>query len=142
MKTIEELKRWIDGAREEFVDPSEPINQIFCKWTDALCMYRGEELVAGKIDGQICLRIGPGDYLPLAIESGGQGTIDREGLPRYGANAIAIGVWSLAPALYLPGRIHVFVTLYNVPLIAPWESRSTPAQRLYDFNTRFGLRES
>ena len=38
----------------------------------------------------------------------------------FGAVNIAQGVWSLTPSLNLPGLIHCFVVLYEVPPAASW----------------------
>lgn len=129
MKTIQELTEWIEGAAEEFADPSEPIAQIFCKWVEPLEIYRGDELVAGTLNGTSYLRLGPGAMLPVQIQTGRQGTIDQEGMPTYGAQPIAPGLWSLTPSLYIPGFVHAFVTLYNVPIKTPWETRVIPVEK-------------
>lgn len=124
--------RWMEQAAEEFGDPSEPVTQIFCKWVEPLIDFCGQELAAGVMDGRTYVRIGPGAHIEMRIESGHAGEIDKEGMPRYGATPIAQGLWALSPSLYIPGMVHAFVVLYDVPIAVPWEKKIVPAWSLFN----------
>ena len=123
MKTIHEVASWIDGATEEFGDPSDVICQVFARWVEPLESYRGDDVAAGVINGQVCLKLGPAATLPLPIGERGHEGIDGEGLCHYSMEKISTGVYSLYPSLNIPGVIHAFLTLYDVPARVPWKNR-------------------
>ena len=123
MRTIHDVAKWVEGAYEQFSDPSEPVGQVFCKWLEPLTGYKGDRLVAGFVDGEIRVRLGPGAMFPLLIEHETEGQIDAEGMPRFGARQVSRGLYYLTPSLYVPGMIHVFVNLYDVPDEPPWEKK-------------------
>lgn len=141
MNTIEDLARWIEGAREEFVDPSEPIAQIFCRWIEPLAQYRGDLLTAGIIDGETILRLSAEAYIPIKIETGKQGQMDREGMPTHGAYQMGQGLWAINPSLYIPGRIHALVALYDVPQSPPWERKIVIPTGLFNVKNRLPLKQ-
>lgn len=135
MNTFDEVYDWMAGAAAEFDDPSEPVCQMFFRWVDDLDQYWGEELACGP-----SLRPGHIDVMfqrraaiavplvtgsPAFLRSGLEETV--EGVDTFGAKLIASdargGIYSLTPSLNLPGVIHFFVVLYNVPQPAPWEQR-------------------
>lgn len=107
-----DLTRWCLGAAEEFGDPSIPVCQLFLKWAEALVLHRGNELSAGMMEGDLFImldkRIGP-VQIPL---------------DRYEFQRATAGVYAMSPSLNIPGLIHGYVVLYDVPeqgLVPPWE---------------------
>lgn len=111
MKTIAEVDRWIQGATAECGDPSIPVCQFFARY-DLFCFRDGDDFM---------LWLGPELAVPLLIERGGP-QLDKDGsLIAFGATQVTRGVWALLPSLNIPGVIHGFVILYDVPSPAPWE---------------------
>jgi hypothetical protein len=63
------------------------------------------------------------DSIALPVVKG-ECELDMIGIVKnFGATEISTGVWALAPSLNLPGCIHGFIVLYDVPSPAPWERR-------------------
>ena len=122
MKTIQEVEEWRVAAVIECGDPSLPVCQLFARYVegdhrpdrqrmfDLFCFRDGEDYV---------LWLGPDLIVPLPIAR--EKAIDERGVHCYGAERIAGGVWALTPSLNIPGVIHGFVVLYDVPSIPPWE---------------------
>lgn len=124
MKSFAELAEWIDGAIEEFGDPSVPVCQIFVRWQQNLPAYRGTDLACGLVNGNAALILTPA-FRPLVLPlSAGDAEIGERGeLVRFGAKAVTPGVWALDPSFNDPGFVHAFIVLYDVPSPAPWEQR-------------------
>lgn len=115
MKTLAEVRQWIQGALREFGDPSVPIGQLFIDFKgkdDLRVEYQAPEL-------RVCLGV---DILPLTISAEGPAVEDGR-MSTFGIEKICDGVWTLNPSCNMPGLIHAFVILYNVPAPAPWERR-------------------
>lgn len=120
MKTLTEIQEWCAGAEEEFGDPAEPICQIFARYVSDLSHYHGDEIVCGMEKDELVLWL-PQLPVPFSILTG-KPDISRDGeLMAFGAEMISSGVWALTPSLNMPGVIHAFVVLYNVPTPVPWE---------------------
>jgi hypothetical protein len=122
MRKVTELLEWCAGAAAEFGDASAPVCQMFFRWEENLIGYREDELVCGVVDGQFCIGLGPIGLVRVDIEARGP-LVDGDQLVAFGAESVTTGVWSLAPSLNIPGRIHGFVVLHGVPDPAPWERR-------------------
>jgi hypothetical protein len=118
MKNMAELAQWREAAEEEFGDPSTPICQLFFRWTRSLLEHNGDELVCGRLGDTIHLLFAEGLPLPFHIVNGRQGAYAAGG---YRAQRITKGVFQISPSLNIPGIIHGFVVLYDVPEPAPWE---------------------
>lgn len=122
MKTFEQVAQWCAGAAEQLGDPSKPVCQIFVRYRQDLVLDDiGDELICGMADGELVLALGP-DFLPypLPIEAGA-GRYDERGIEAYGIELVTKGVWSIAPSFFVPGVIHAFIVVYDVPDPAPWE---------------------
>ena len=124
MKTIQEVERWRAEARAAFDDPANVVCQLFVRYVEAdhtpkqtseyfnlFCFRDGQEIVVW---------LGPDLIIPLIISRDGSET-DELGVLKFGADSISCGVWALTPSLNIPGVIHGFVILYDVPTPAPWE---------------------
>lgn len=124
MRTIAEVNQWCAGAIEEFGDPSIPVCQLFVRYvepdrvprriteaSDLLCFREGSDLV---------LWLGSELIIPLNVSRSPEKN-DVGELTAFGADSFTHGVWALTPSLNLPGVLHAFVVLYNVPVPAPWE---------------------
>lgn len=127
MKTFADVAAWCAGAAEQFDDPSKPVCQLFFHWEKDLgpsIRVRGGDLVGGMYDGALVLLLGPA-FPPIQIPvNAGEPQITPEGdLDSYGIEQITESVWALAPSLNVPGLIHAFVVLHDVPSPAPWERR-------------------
>lgn len=127
MKTVDEVLDWHDVAAREFEDPATPIGQIFPRYKAVPPEHARDELIAtftpsdDPHGGTITLN----ECLDLSFD------VDARGLPLYrGGMLVAFGlekitdsVWSLHPSLNIPGVIHAFVVIYDVPSPAPWERK-------------------
>lgn len=126
MRTIREVEEWRELIAEEYGDPAAAVCQLFARYVEGdhrpksatelfelFCFYDGE-------DGLV-LWLGPELVIPLDISSAGPEIYGEGELLKFGAERVAPGLWSLNPSLNMPGEIHGFVTLYDVPHPAPWE---------------------
>jgi hypothetical protein len=125
MKSVIELTDFIEGAAEEFTDPSIPICEIFARFVEMpklLTSHDAEDILASysRLEGKLVLRFGPSAVIKVAVSiDGPQG--DAEGVLAFGLFAVTPGLWSLRPSVNLPGLLHAFTVLYDVPVPAPWE---------------------
>ena len=121
MKTLREIEQWIEGAAEELGNPSLACGQAFLRYEKDAERYRGTELVFGVNGGSVILMFGFSGF-PVEIPVSEDGPEQNEfgEAVSFGAEKIASGLWALTPSLNIPGVIHVFVTLYDVPSPAPW----------------------
>lgn len=122
MKTFSELADWLTGAAEEFGNPSIPVCQLFVRYVANVTDYRGDDLVCSAGLNLWLDRQAP---IPLAISRNGDGPcMNAMGeLTAFAARQLVPGVWFLSPSLNIPGVIHAFIVLYDVPDPAPWERR-------------------
>jgi len=127
MKTIAEVEQWIDGATAQCGDPSIPVCQLLVRYVNgdmrvdfkkALELWCFRETICEPQEFTVWL--GPDLIFPLFISRKGP-EIENGDLQAFGAEEITRGVWALRPSLNIPGVIHGFVILYDVPHPAPWE---------------------
>jgi hypothetical protein len=128
MKTVDELLAWLTGGRLSLGDPSAACAQAFFRWQDPLGVGDAD-LVCCLVEGQLMLVAGAAAQLPVPIATG-EPQIGDEGVEAFGALRICPGVWALAPSLNVPGVMHYFVVLYDVPEPPPWERRIVLASRI------------
>lgn len=122
MKTSEELFEWCSGAEQTFGDPAVPIGLVFLRYVPTVSGYDGADLVATSDGDALVVRFAPEVIVRLNVsEAGPEG--DDEQLRVFGLSQIAPGLWSLCPSLHLPGFLHAWVVLYDVPVPAPWGKR-------------------
>ncbi len=124
MKTFEQLAEWCTGASRQLGDPSKPVCQLFLRYRENLANTEpGDLLDCGVIDGELVLMLGPAFMpYPLPIEMG-EGDYDADGIRSYGIELVTRGVWSVTPSFFVPGVIHAFISVYDVPDLPPWERR-------------------
>jgi hypothetical protein len=124
MKTFPEVADWIIGAAERFGDPSAVVCQLFVRYLPDVAAYRGDELVCGG--ASLALWLSPELSIPLAISRNGCAPlVNAVGeLTAFAAHQVCAGVWFLTPSLNVPGTIHAFIVLYDVPDPAPWLLRA------------------
>jgi len=125
MKTFTQLLEWLRGAAEQHGDPSLVTGHAFfrCCEPDNLPPPPDDSLQAVFDDGELILYVtecGEPISLPVRV---GPPEIGAAGVDRFGLEQISANVWALSPSLNMPGEIHVFVTLYDVPLSPPWERK-------------------
>ena len=125
MKTIQEVEHWRQQAEMEYGNAALPVGQLFVRYVegdsrptvdeyfDLFCFWENNELV---------LWLGPDLIVPIEVSDKGA-LFDQGELRAFGASAITTGLWALTPSLNLPGVIHGFITLYDVPSIPPWVRR-------------------
>lgn len=123
MKLLSEVEQWCMGAAERFGDPSATTGQIFARFVprpppvydDIIAAYDGDTLLLSLEHGRV---------VPLDIDTDGP-VVDEETreLIAFGIDKICDGLWTLRPSLNVPGAIHAFVCIYDVPAAAPWENR-------------------
>jgi len=126
MKTADRLIEWCTGALAQFGDPAEAVTQAFFRWVDQPEDYRGEDLVCGVFNGKFGLCLGPDwpvTHLAIDVRSGAPEFDRDDNLITFGAERIQQGLWALTPSLNMPGAVHAFIVLYNVPSPPFWERR-------------------
>lgn len=125
MKTQQELAEWCVGAIDKYGDPAEPVGQIFARYqglTEVAALRATPDglLVCTFEANTLALVIDPDCIIPLRVDAAGP-VFDGERLQALGIELIRPGLWALNPSLYIPKSFHVFVTIYDVPIPAPWE---------------------
>jgi hypothetical protein len=126
MKTFLEVAAWCAGARKKFPDPATPVTQAFFRYSE-LASDPSEDLVFNGVGGKLSLWILPGK--PVTVSVADTIVIKHGELQAFAADCIhegPPGIWALRPSLNLPGIIHIFVVLYDVPLFGeakepPWK---------------------
>jgi len=123
MKTVQELDAWRAGAAQQFGDPAIPVCQLFVRWAgedfprprllELFCSHRRAGYYILRLGREWQLRV------PLRISSG-RPKMKAGELKTFGAERITHGMWALQPSLNLPGLLHGFVVLYEVPDPPPW----------------------
>jgi hypothetical protein len=123
LKTLTEVEQWCLGAAEEFGDPAIPVCQLLCRWEHNPAADGGQrsDLACGMYRGRFCLTLNRIAPCFLTVVDGPPAFDAVGDLRAFGAEQFAPGLWSLTPSLYLPGVLHAFVVLYDVPNPAPWE---------------------
>jgi hypothetical protein len=122
VKTLIEIDEWRKGAAARFRDPAKPVAQAFLRYVPKADTYRGDDLVFGADGWDLKLRLFR-DEAPLQIPltGGPDADVEEDEVTAYGIEHIEGGLWALTPSLYMPGLIHVFITLYDVPSPVPWK---------------------
>ena len=135
MRTIREVCDWCTAVEHDMGDPAASVAQVFARYVEDVDAYRGEDLVFGLHGGkaqngavalQLRLWVGPAIH-PAAIQGvivpatmdGPKFALDQ--LLTFGVRPVSPGLWYLNPSLNLPGQIHAFIVLYDVPTPAPWD---------------------
>jgi len=120
VRTIAELQAWRDEATRILGDPAETCGCAFFRYVRAGQLF-DPDLVFSDEGNDLLLRFELRSP-PLRI------AISREGpkmlagaLVEFGVDRIAPGLWMLNPSLNIPGVLHAFIALYDVPHPAPWE---------------------
>jgi hypothetical protein len=130
MKFISEIEEWCAGAAAGFENPAEPVGQMFARFV-SVKPQRTKEIVAAwePLSNEIAFTM-PRGWLPLEVNiDGPQIDPETQSLTAFGLELICPGLWTLRPSLHIPGQIHMFVTIYDVPIIAPWEKRIITVSR-------------
>jgi hypothetical protein len=123
MKLLSEVEHWLKGTALEFEDPAEPVCQIFARYTESKPVVY-DEVLARWQSGSILLELQKGFFMPMGVNVEGPQVHPSLGtLEAFGVEKICPGMWEMTPSLNVPGLIHAFVTLYDVPEAPPWESR-------------------
>lgn len=121
MKTIAELQEWCAAVEDEFGDAAEAVGLLFARFQQCAPTGTGiEQDVVISWDGeQLVLELFGG--VPLRLDMNGPRLSLQNDLDAFGVYQVAPGLWHLTPSLNLPGVLHMFVVLYDVPSPAPWE---------------------
>lgn len=141
MKTIREVEQWCAGAEMQFGDPAIPVGQVFARYVADTDLYMGDDVVVDLLLSftkvplkpyGLHIRLWPRQRKPCGVEieiamDGPKFALGQ--LLTFGVRPVAPGLWYLYPSLNLPGQIHAFVVLYDVPTPAPWDSEFPPASR-------------
>lgn len=122
MKTLDELKAWCEGAERRLGDPAAACGHAFFRFAPGAALLRTQDLTF-RFDGlQLLLRVSQ-RTLPISVSIAPSVVMKGGAIEAFGMDKIAPGLWALNPSLNIPGRLHVFVVLYGLPSLAPWESR-------------------
>lgn len=120
-----ELDTFVVGARMRFGDPTRVVGSVFIEYRDD---FKGpQDLKAGwdQAHERILLEFFDAGSAPhvMSVPVSKEGAaIGPSGTESFHIRKVTRGVWALAPSLNIPGELHAFITLYNVPDPAPWES--------------------
>jgi hypothetical protein len=126
MKNFLEVAEWCAGARKKFSDPAIPVTQAFFRYSEDASDPSGD-LTFNGVAGKLSLWILPGE--PVLVSVADSIVVKHGEMQAFAADCIRegpAGVWALRPSLNLPGIIHIFVVLYDVPLLGetkdpPWK---------------------
>jgi hypothetical protein len=129
------MAEWAGLLIDAYGDPAAAVCQTFFRWkqrpvpsdhADDLCW----EYEGGADGGDILLWTG--GKMPLRVRISREGPeFDAGGeLSAFAVFNICSGLWYLAPSLNVPGVLHSFVVLYDVPDPAPWERRVVLAEAI------------
>ena len=126
MKTTQELRQWLISAGEEFGDPSAALCQLYLRWREGGFAWDDDDLsfcASPHNRDAIALHLSKTSEMPFLVPISPEraGFDKQEHLVVFGLEKIAPTLWQLVPSLNLPGIVHAFVTLYDVPDPAPWE---------------------
>lgn len=122
MKTLEEVNAWIQGAIAEFGDPALPVGQIFAQFV-ANPSPEQDLILAAWHEKKLHIDFG-GGWLPIPVDEAGPQIDEETGeLTSFSIGKIMPGFWTITPSLNMPGIIHAFVHIYDVPDPAPWEAQ-------------------
>jgi len=131
LRDLAAVEEWLTGAAAEYGDPSVPVFQLVCRWVDDPERHFGEDVVCGVREGQFLIQVGAATRIPLHVDRDGPVVAPAPGgleLMSFGAVPVGAGVWLLEPSLNIPGQLHAFVVLVDVPAPAPWQRQIiTPA---------------
>ncbi len=123
VRTMEHLKRWLEGAERFFGTPDGATCMLFFKWVERPENSHARELgdlVCGNLVGSVMdLWFGP-EPLPIPVTLGQQRMTSDGQLRTFGVEGIAPGLWAVSPSLNIPDTLHGFVVLYDVPEPAPF----------------------
>jgi len=122
MRILSDVESWCTNAAIELGDPSLPVGQLFARF-----VTRDERtdssIRAMWSRNKLLVELAHGEWIPLTIDADGPHANGDDGsLEAFGVEQICPGFWTLTPSLNVPGLIHVFVHLFDVPTPAPWES--------------------
>lgn len=120
MKTLTEVVQWVDGAAAQFDDPAKPIGMLFAKFEAGDIEQPRPELVTARwAEGALWLNL-PFDWLPLDVAAKPVICGTTGAMRAYGLEQVSDSLWAISPSLNMPGELHVFVVVYDVPTPAPW----------------------
>lgn len=121
MRTLAELQAWRDKATEILGDPAATCGCAFFRYVrsrrdpvDLSFSDEGGDLLLDFDVRSLALRIAISRDGPKMSPLGDE-------LVEFGVDRIAPGLWVLNPSLNIPGVLHAFIALYDVPNPAPWE---------------------
>src|SRR4051812_40595169 len=122
MKLISEIHEWCQGSFDRYGDAGQAVGQVFARFV-AQPPPAHTEILAGYDSGSIALALDVGQWIPLPVSTDGPRANEETGaLEAFGIEEISAGFWTLSPSLNIPGVIHVFVHIYNTPIVPPWKS--------------------
>lgn len=119
MRTLAEFEAWREEATRILGDPAATCGVAFFRYVR--CRPDPVDLVFSDEGGDLLLHFAAGS-LPLRIAISRDGPqITPLAVVEFGVDRIAPGLWVLNPSLNIPGVLHAFIALYEVPIPAPWE---------------------
>lgn len=131
MKLLAEVEQWIAAATERFGDPALATGNVFARYVPRLPQMPPADVIVTYEQESLLITLEPGTVWPIKVDVDGLLIDEHTGqLVAFGLDKISDGLWTLSPSLKIPGVIHAFVTLYDVPVVAPWESRIIVVQSI------------
>ena len=117
---LDELTQYLEGARARFGDPAKPVFLLAVNFSPITKLQNGD--VRAQYNPAISsLTLDFGGSL-LTIEISPDGAIfEKDKLLAFHIRKLCSGIWAISPSLNMPGILHAFLVLHNVPEPAPWE---------------------
>jgi len=125
MKTIDQVTEWRYAVAERFGDPAARTGHLFARLVPRPPdVPNYDDVIAFYEDDTLLISIERGAFGPVDVSTDGPQFDEETGaITALGLVKISDGLWALEPSLNLPGVIHAFVTIYDVPAVAPWENK-------------------
>lgn len=108
--------------------PEDPVILLTPVWSEAPSLdsrldqaFKISRDSCGDLELHLCVELDDFVELRLPVQIGDY-TQHRDGsVERFGMRRLGPGTWLLQPSLNIPGDIHVFVVMCEVPEPPPWE---------------------
>jgi hypothetical protein len=129
MRTFAELKRARAWASQEFGDPAAPVFHLFFRWHEGSGQdYAGEDLIASMWGGKFALWLAPQwpVTMPVVVGEAQIRVVRSMAMNTWGSERLGPGVWALSPSLNMPGVVHAYIIVTDVPEPTPWASTVAP----------------
>jgi hypothetical protein len=122
IRSREYLYEFLNAVGEQLGAPDATVCQLFVPFVGSRAGVLTDLECAWDARGNALLLDLDESADPLLLPASAAGAEMEDGqLVRFGLTRVSDGVWAVEPSLHIPGVLHAFVVLYDVPKPAPWE---------------------